>query len=100
MRDGTGYMATILRRPGLPYTAYYDKVPLDVVANSVRHLPDGWVCKDRPDVTDDFMDYARPLIGETAPASVLEAGLQRFARFEMRMADKKLPGYVPVRHRE
>ena len=41
MRDGTGWMATILRNPGSSYRVYYDKVPLEKVANSSRFLPGG-----------------------------------------------------------
>jgi hypothetical protein len=47
------------------------------------------------DVTDDFLRYARPLIGEDWPTVPLERGLQRFTRFAMNFADKKLPAYVP-----
>ena len=32
----SGYMATILRKPGPIYSVYYDKAPLDKVANSER----------------------------------------------------------------
>jgi 6-phosphofructokinase 1 len=98
--DGGGYMATILRRPGARYEAYFEKVPLDIVANSVRHLPADWITDDGLDVTDDFIRYAQPLIGEGPPHAACENGLQRFACFEMVMVEKKLPAYVPVRHRE
>jgi len=99
VRDGTGWMATILRKPGGPYQAYYDKVPLEKVANSSRFLPASWIAKDGLDVTDDFIRYAAPLIGETDPMIPRERGLQRFARFDIRFIPKKLPAYVPVRFR-
>jgi ATP-dependent phosphofructokinase / diphosphate-dependent phosphofructokinase len=97
--DGTGWMATILRKPGAAYKAYYDKVPLEKVANSSRFIPPGWITKDGLDVTDDFLRYATPLIGEGDPAIPREKGLQRFARFDIRFIDRKLPDYVPVRFR-
>ena len=97
--DGGGWMATILRQPGPAYAVRYDKVPLEVVANSVRHIPDAWLTKDRWDVTDDFVRYARPLIGEDWPPLPLEDGLQRFARLTPVFVDTKLDTYVPVRHR-
>jgi ATP-dependent phosphofructokinase / diphosphate-dependent phosphofructokinase len=99
LTDGTGWMATILRKPGSAYTAYFDKVPLEKVANSVRYMPAGWIAKDGLDVTDDFVRYAAPLIGEESPAVPLEKGLQRFARLEARFIGKTLPPYLPIRFR-
>ena len=95
--DGGGYMATILREPGSDYRPYFDKVLLGVVANSVRHLPAEWISRNRPDVTDEFVRYARPLIGNGQPDVEIRDGLQRFARLEMTLVQKRLPGYVPVR---
>jgi len=100
LTDGTGYMATILRRPGKEYSIYYDKVRLEVVANSVRYLPKEWIAPSGIDVTDDFIEYARPLIGDTWPQVPLENGLQRFARLKLSFIDKKLPDYVPCRLRQ
>jgi 6-phosphofructokinase 1 len=98
--DGTGWMATILREPGAGYRAVYDKVPLEKVANSSRFMPKAWITKDGLDVTDDFIRYAAPLIGEGPPAIPVEGGLQRFARFDIRFIDRKCPAYVPVRFRK
>jgi 6-phosphofructokinase 1 len=50
-------------------------------------------------VSDDFIRYARPLIGEHWPRIPVENGLQRFARLKIRFIDKKLPEYLPVRFR-
>ena len=97
---GSGWMATILRQPGPMYKAYYDKAPLEKVANSERRLPAHWLSKNKLDVTDDFVRYARPLIGEEWPRIVLENGIQRFARFKMVLANKKCPAYVPEAERE
>jgi ATP-dependent phosphofructokinase / diphosphate-dependent phosphofructokinase len=93
--EGTGWMATILRSPEACYKALYDKVPLGAVANSVRHLPEAWLSPDRLDVTDAFVDYARPLIGEAWPDSELENGLQRFARLQSVFADTRCAAYIP-----
>jgi len=99
INDGTGYMATILRRPGKEYSIYYDKVRLEVVANSVRYLPREWIAPSGIDVTDDFIEYARPLIGESWPQVPLENRLQRFARLNLSFIGRKLPDYVPCRLR-
>ena len=93
---GSGYMSTILRRPGPDYVPYFDKVDLGIVANSERHLPLSWITPDGNDVTDDFVRYARPLIGEENPPIPMEGGLQRFARLDIRFIDKKLPAYQPA----
>ncbi len=89
----TGYMATILRVPGHIYNVTYDKVPLEKVANSERAFPAKWLTPDKIDVTDDFIRYARPLIGEDWPSVPLVHGRQRFARMKPIFADKKLPAY-------
>jgi hypothetical protein len=74
-------------------------VPLEKVANSVRFMPKTWIAKDGLDVTDDFIRYAMPLIGTEWPALTLEAGLQRFARFDLSFVERKLAAYTPVRFR-
>lgn len=95
LEHGTGYMATILRCDTADYEPYYSKVPLGVVANSQRFLPQSWLSADKTDVTDDFIRYARPLIGIKNPEIPLESGLQRFARLKMAWIEKRLPAYVP-----
>ena len=95
VKDGSGYMATILRRPGEIYGVEYDKVPLQKVANSERKFPEGWIAGSRMDVTDDFVRYARPLVGEDWVSVPMVSGLQRFARFKPVFADKKCKPYVP-----
>ena len=93
--EGSGYMATILREPGTMYDVRYDKVPLSLVANSERSFPEAWIARNRLDVTEDFVRYARPLIGDSWPAIPLVDGRQRFARLRQIYADRKLPTYVP-----
>jgi 6-phosphofructokinase 1 len=100
VEDGSGYMATILREPGASYSIRYDKVPLEWVANSERSFPEAWISPTRLDVSDDFLRYARPLIGESWPAIPIEDGRQRFARLESIFAETKLPSYVPYTWRE
>jgi len=95
-----GFMSTILRDPGVIYNVRYDKVPLDIVANSERTFPSEWITKDKSDVTDAFVAYARPLIGEDWPSVPVIDGRQRFARLKPVFADKKLPAYVPEADRK
>lgn len=100
LKEGTGWMATILRASGNEYKAVYDKVKLETVANSERYLPKGWLSAGGIDVTDDFIKYAMPLIQGGWPDISLEGGLQRFARLDIRFIDKKLPAYVPQSFRK
>ena len=65
----------------------------------LRHLPDNWLSKDKLDVMDDFVNYAKPLIGERWPEVKIENGLQRFAHFNIEFIERKLEGYIPVHHR-
>lgn len=88
-----GWMSTILREPGLIYNVRYDKVPLEDVANSERTFPEAWIAPSKIDVTDDFLDYAQPLIGEDWPSVPVVGGRQRFTRFAPHFADRKLPEY-------
>ena len=95
LRDGNGWMSTILRKPGDAYDVYYDKVPLEDVANSERTFPLEWLAASRIDVTDAFLEYARPLIGDEWPRIPLENGLQRFARLKPVFAEAKCAAYTP-----
>ena len=88
-------MATILREPGPIYNVRYDKVPLEEVANSEREFPKAWLASSRIDVTDEFVRYAGPLIGEDWAGVPVINGRQRFTRFKPIFADKQLPEYTP-----
>ncbi len=89
-----GWMSTILREPGPIYNVRYDKVPLEKVANSEREFPKAWLSDSKIDVTDEFVDYAKPLIGEDWASVPVINGRQRFTRFKPLFADKKLPEYM------
>ncbi len=93
--EGNGWMATILRDPGFIYNVRYDKVPLEKVALSERTFPEKWISENSYDVTDEFVAYARPLIGEDWPSVPVINGRQRFARLRNEFAEKKLPHYLP-----
>jgi len=97
--EGTGWMATILRRPGFIYNVDYEKVELEKVANSERHFPKAWIAPSKVDVTDDFVAYARPLIGEDWVSVPVVNGRQRFARLKLLFTEKKCLDYVPQAYR-
>ncbi|HUT33440.1 MAG TPA: diphosphate--fructose-6-phosphate 1-phosphotransferase [Planctomycetota bacterium] len=97
--EGTGWMSTLLREPGLIYSVRYGKVELQKVANSERAFPRAWIAPSKADVTDGFLAYARPLIGEDWTSVPLVGGIQRFARLERIFAEKQCPAYVPQAYR-
>ncbi|MBN1138493.1 MAG: diphosphate--fructose-6-phosphate 1-phosphotransferase [Anaerolineae bacterium] len=95
VEEGSGYMSTILREARPIYSVHYGKVPLEQVALSERSFPTAWIAPGGLDVTDDFVRYARPLIGDTWPSIPLVDGRQRFARLEPIFAETRLPVYLP-----
>jgi 6-phosphofructokinase len=99
--DGNGWMATLLRdRTRSGYSVHYDKVPLEKVANSERFFPKHWLAPSRIDVTDEYLEYAMPLIGEDWVSVPMVKGLPRFARIARTFAPRKLPTYVPQTYRK
>jgi 6-phosphofructokinase 1 len=91
----SGYMANILRSPGDIYNVYYDKAPLSEVANSERTFPKEWISENGFDVTDEFIKYAKPLVGEGMVSIPMIAGRQRMTRLEPIFASQKLEKYLP-----
>ncbi|MGE4619789.1 MAG: 6-phosphofructokinase [Planctomycetota bacterium] len=57
-----GSSITIRRTSDNPYTVEYVPVPLVEVAGKTRTVPTSWIV-DGCDVSDEFLDYARPLLG-------------------------------------
>lgn len=96
----SGVMTTILRADGDIYRAEYGAVPLSEVAGKDRPFPPAWVDKERADVTDDFVRYARPLLGEDLVSVPVVGGRLRFARLKPVFAEKFLPEYVPAAYRQ
>jgi ATP-dependent phosphofructokinase / diphosphate-dependent phosphofructokinase len=96
----SGFMATILRNPGPAYSVRYDKVPLTEVANSERAFPRDWIAAGGHDVTDDFVRYAKPLVGDGPISLPTIDGRQRLTRFQPIFAEQKLPKYVPQADRK
>lgn len=96
----SGFMSTILRNDGPIYSVRYDKVPLADVANSERKFPRHWIAPSGYDVTDDFIRYAMPLIGEDMVSLPMIGGRQRMTRFQPLYASQKLPAYIPQADRK
>ncbi len=96
----SGVMVTIRRANGPVYRPEYGTIPLSEVAGKDRPFPKNWIAPNKTDVTDDFVRYARPLLGEDLVSVPIVDGRLRFARLRPIFAEKKLPPYVPAAHRE
>lgn len=53
----------IVREPGEPYESAFKRVDLSAVAAKTRHMPEEFLKGDN-DVSEAFIEYARPLVGE------------------------------------
>ncbi|MCS7240661.1 MAG: diphosphate--fructose-6-phosphate 1-phosphotransferase [Candidatus Bipolaricaulota bacterium] len=93
-------MVTIRRAAGPVYRPEYGTIPLSEVAGKDRPFPKEWIHPSRVDVTDDFVRYARPLLGEDLVSVPIVEGRLRFARLRPIFAEKRLAAYVPAAHRE
>ncbi len=56
-----------IRRPVLNYSVDYELVPIANVAGKTRHMPDHFINEAGNGVTEDFMNYCRPLLGSNFP---------------------------------
>jgi len=90
LKGEDGFMGSILRVPGDTYKVKYDKVPLSIVANSKREFPKEWIAPNKVDVTDEFVNWAIPLIGSSLP---------QFAKFEDILVPKVCGNYIPAAYR-
>ncbi len=70
------------------YSCEYIKVPLSEVANAEKKVPLEWITKDGTGLTNDYVEYALPLIQEDCKAP-LEDGLPRFAKLKKVFVEKK-----------
>ncbi len=62
-------------------------IPLDDVANAEKKIPEEWITPDGVGVTQEFIDYALPLIQGETPLPK-EDGLPRFAKLKKVLARK------------
>ena len=77
----SGYMVAIKRLSTAPYTWEPELLPLEKCANYEKKVPLEWINSEGNGVTQEFIDYALPLIqGETK--MVKENSLPRFARLK------------------
>jgi 6-phosphofructokinase len=71
-----------------PYKIKYVRIPLEKAANEEQKVPLSWIKEDNTGLTQEFIDYALPLIQGDFKAS-LEDGLPRFAKLKKVRVTKK-----------
>lgn len=59
----SGVMVTLERKPGIEYACTTGTVSLKEVAVRAKPLPDKYIDKEGYFITDQFLDYMKPLIG-------------------------------------
>jgi 6-phosphofructokinase len=64
----TGVMVTLEREAGARYKVRTGTTALEIVANQQKRLPDEFIAASGNGMTDAFVAYAMPLIGEPLPA--------------------------------
>jgi 6-phosphofructokinase len=63
-KGSSGLMVTIVRKSNRPYRAELETAPLSEVALKSRPMPRGYINSEENFVTEEFLDYVRPLVGE------------------------------------
>ena len=63
----SGYMVTLVRKPGKVYRSTTGLAPLEEVANVEKLLPDEFINQEANFVTQAFKKYTRPLVGGPLP---------------------------------
>ena len=81
LQGKSGFMITLERPLGKKYKCTTGRIKLEGVANLTRMVPDEFMNKDGNDVTEEFIEWARPLI---------RPGLPEYARLKRILIKKKL----------
>lgn len=57
----TGKMITFIRNKSVPYELSYGTADVNIICNKEKPVPSEWIIGEGSDISDDFIDYARPL---------------------------------------
>lgn len=57
----TGKMITFIRNKSVPYELSYGTADVNIICNKEKPVPKEWIINEGSDISDAFIDYARPL---------------------------------------
>lgn len=57
----TGKMITFIRNKSVPYELSYGTADVNIICNQEKPVPNDWIICDGSDISDEFIDYVRPL---------------------------------------
>lgn len=57
----TGKMITFIRNKSVPYELSYGTADVNIICNKEKPVPEEWIINEGSDISDAFIDYARPL---------------------------------------
>lgn len=77
----TDKMVVFERKEGDDYAIEYKLMDIELAANTEKKIPEEWILPENKGLTQDFVNYALPLIQGDCKAP-LEDGLPRFAKLK------------------
>ena len=94
LSGNNGVMPAIVRTSDEPYRWHIDAVPLSMVANDEKNMPDKFIRKDGFGITAACRRYLSPLIQGQAPVPLGKNGLPLPAKLKLPLVRKKLKAWV------
>ncbi len=78
----TAKMVVLKRISDEPYLCGTDIYDINCISNLEKTVPEGWICDDGTNVTDDLINYIRPLVkGEVTP--YMDDGIPRHLHLKL-----------------
>jgi len=87
----TDIMITIQRLNSDPFEFETETTSLMSVADVTKEVPEDWINEEQNGVTDEFIEYAMPLV--SGAAVELPEGLPNYPVFQKHFVDSKLQPY-------
>lgn len=94
LAGNNGVLPAIIRTSDEPYRWHIDPVPLSLVANKEKKMPDNFIRKDGFGITAACRKYLSPLIQGQAPVPLGKNGLPIHFKPKLPLVKKKLKAWV------
>jgi 6-phosphofructokinase len=94
LAGNNGVLPAIIRTSDEPYQWHIDAVPLSMVANHEKKMPDNFIRKDGFGITPACRRYLSPLIQGHAPVPLGKNGLPLHYKPKLPLVKKKLKAWV------